>query len=155
MNDAKPVVSYRRVMVGRGGTHSGRVSQRASGAKLGSAARTKALALLGLLAVVTLALSAWSDVAQGRSAVADRRTHAVSVRPGVDDIGQVARRPYAFRAPARVSAPVVPSSRSRLFAWPAPGTSTYQRAARMARVGDPEARMFVGGESDINPFDAW
>ena len=151
MNDAKPVLSYGRVMVGRGGTHSGRVSQRANGAKLGSAARTKALALLGLLAAFTLVLSAWSDVAQGRSAVAGRRTHVVSVR---SDVGHVARMPFALRAPARVSAPVVPSSRSRFFAWPAPGTSTYQRAARMARGGDPEARMFVGGESDINPFDA-
>jgi hypothetical protein len=40
-----------------------------------------------------------------------------------------------------------------VFAWPSHATSTYRRAARMARHGDPEARMFVGGESDINPFD--
>jgi hypothetical protein len=92
--------------------------------------REAVLEALGLLAVVmaaaTPAVSVMTDVRGGR---------------------------FASIAPLRAGAPVARSNRSRVFAWPSHATSTYRRAARMARHGDPEARMFVGGESDINPFD--
>jgi hypothetical protein len=70
---------------------------------------------------------------------------------GVSATGERIERTASI-APLRASAPVVPSDGAR-FAWPSRGTRAYQRAARMARHGDPEARTFVRGESDVNPFD--
>ena len=98
-------------------------------AKFGRASFSGVLTLLGLLAVVMVANSGLNDLTDGRSYV-------------------------TRQAPLHSSAPVVPSHSSRLFAWPTHGTSTYQRAARMARQGDPEAQRFVSRLGDVNPFDA-
>jgi hypothetical protein len=77
----------------------------------------------------------------------------VAANSGVSDQQDVRSGRFASNAPLRAGAPVASSNRSRVFAWPSHATSTYRRAARMARHGDPEAGMFVGGKSDINPFD--
>jgi hypothetical protein len=81
-------------------------------------------------------------------------SHAVSMRGERSDVGHQRERRFLLIAPLRASARVVPSNSSRVFAWPTDDTSTYQRAARMARQGDPEAQRFVSRESDIHPFDA-
>jgi hypothetical protein len=102
--------------------------------KPGTASPAGVLPFFGLLAVAMVVANSGWGVAEGRSALP--------------------APPFPSVAPLRAGTPVGPVNRSRLFAWPSHGTSTYQRAARMARHGDPEARMFVGGESDVNPFDA-
>ncbi len=67
--------------------------------------------------------------------------------------GRTRHRRFApRRVPLRAS---VPANSSRFFfVWPTLGTSTYERAAGMARHGDPEAQSFVSGQSDVNPFGA-
>jgi hypothetical protein len=121
-------------------------------AKLGTASLSRVIPFLGLL-VVVLVSSGFGDIAERRSAVTGQVSRAVSVRADRNDVGHVHPRRSASTAPLRASAPVVSSNRSRSFVWPSRRTPTYQRAVRMARHGDPEARKFVGGESDINPFD--
>jgi len=111
------------------------------------------IALLGLLVVVMVANSGLSDLADGRSDVTRQTGRDVPMRGPRSDGGHVRDRRFDPVAPLRADARVVPSNTSRLFAWPTLGTSAYQRAVRMARHGDPEARRFVGRESDINPFD--
>ena len=91
-----------------------------------------------------------------------RRTelrHRANVSRSIDgrprsDVGRARERPFLLIAPLHASARVVPSNSGRVFAWPTHGTSTYQRAARMARQGDPEAQRFVSRLGDVNPFDA-
>ena len=117
-------------------------------AKLGTASRSGVLTFLRLLAVVVVANSWFGDVSEGRSAVTGQASRAVAARAEHKGVGRMRNGRSALHA----SAPVVPFN-SSLFAWPSRGTPTYQRAVRMARHGDPEARMFVGGETDINPFD--
>jgi hypothetical protein len=76
---------------------------------------------------------------------------------GVDPslfVGRTRDRRFAPRVFLRANAPAVPATGNRVFVWPTHGTATYQRAARMALHGDPEAQSFVSGRSDINPFDA-
>jgi hypothetical protein len=122
-------------------------------ATFGKASFSGVLAFLGLLAVFMVANSGFSDLTDGRRYVTGQVSREVSMRGQRSDVGHVRHRRFAPIAPLRASARVVPSNSSRLFAWPTYGTSTYQRAARMARHGDPEARRFVGRESDVNPFD--
>ncbi len=123
-------------------------------AKFGRASFSGVLTLLGLLAVVMVANSGLNDLTDGRSYVTKQMSREVSMGGQRSDVGWVRDRRFALIAPLHSSAPVVPSNSSRLFAWPTHGTSTYERAARMARHGDPEAQRFVSRESDINPFDA-
>jgi hypothetical protein len=68
--------------------------------------------------------------------------------------GRTRTRRLAPRVFLRAGAPAVPATGNHVFVWPTHGTATYQRAARMALHGDPEAQSFVSGQSDINPFDA-
>jgi hypothetical protein len=79
-------------------------------------------------------------------------SHGIGVDPSLF-AGQRRDGRFSPLVPLRASAHAVPATRDR-FAWPTQGTATYQRAARMARHGDPEAQSFVGSRSDINPFDA-
>lgn len=73
---------------------------------------------------------------------------------GVDRSLSALRTRDRVFAPQPARARVVSRHSDRLFVWPTQGTSTFQRAARMARHGDPEAQSFVSGLSDINPFGA-
>jgi hypothetical protein len=152
VNDAERVASYRRVMVCRGGKHSEGCPGGLSMAKLGTASRSGVLRFLGLLAVVVVANSWFGGVSEGRSAVTGQVPRAVAVRAEHKDVGRMRNGRSARVAPLHARTSVVPFNGS-LFAWPSRGTPTYQRAVRMARHGDPEARMFVGGQTDINPFD--
>jgi hypothetical protein len=68
--------------------------------------------------------------------------------------GRTRARRLAPRVFLRAGAPAVPATGNHVFVRPTHGTATYQRAARMALHGDPEAQGFVSGQSDINPFDA-
>jgi hypothetical protein len=77
-------------------------------------------------------------------------SHGIGVDPSLF-AGRTHDRRSAPRVPLRAS---VPSNSNRVFVWPTHGTSTYKRAAGMASHGDPEAKSFVSGRSDINPFDA-
>ena len=154
MNDAECVGSYRRPMAGRSGRHS-ETSRRTSVATLGRAPLTRVLRCAGLLAVAVVAANSEPAAATGeRSPVTAMVSRAVPTRAEPGAAGHRRSGRFAPVARLRAGASVVPSNRSRWFEWPARGTPMYQRAARMARHGDPEARMFVGGESDINPFDA-
>jgi hypothetical protein len=137
VHDAPRVAPYRRLMVGRGGKLVGGYS-RLGVAKFGNASFSGVLPFLGLLALVMVANSGFSDLKDGRSYVTGPLTREVLMRGPRSDVA---------------SGRVVPSNGGRVFAWPTHGTSTYQRAARMARHGDPEAQRFVGRESDVNPFD--
>jgi hypothetical protein len=127
VNDAQRVAPYRRLMVGRGG-------------KLveGYSRLPGVLPFLGLLALVMFANCGFSDLRDGRSDVTGPTIREVLLGGPRRDVA---------------SGRVVPANGGRVFAWPTHGTSTYQRAARMAREGDPEAQRFVSRESDINPFD--
>lgn len=119
-------------MVGRGHTHLG--------------FRT----FLGLLALLVVATSGWSDIAEGRSDSTGQMSRAVSMpAPRNDARGGCLASVASLGVGAHV-----PIDRSRAFAWPSRGTPTCRRATRMARHGDPEARRFVSGESDVNPFGA-
>jgi hypothetical protein len=125
-------------MVAPGGTHS-----RFSGV----------IALLGLLAVLVVANSGFSDLTDGRGDVTRQTSRDVSARGPRSDGRHARDRRFDPVALLRADARAVPSNTGRVFVWPTRGTSASQRAVRMARHGDPEARRFVGRESDINPFD--
>jgi hypothetical protein len=103
---------------------------------------------LGLLALLVVATSGWSDIAEGRSDSTGQISRSVSTKAERTDARGGC---LASMASLPASAPV-PRNRSRVFVWPSRGTSTCQHATRMARHGDPEARRFVSGESDVNPF---
>jgi hypothetical protein len=105
--------------------------------------------LLGLLALLVVATSGWSDTAQGRIDSSGQMSRAVSMTSERSD---ACGGCLASVASLRAGMPVL-LDRGRVFAWPSRGSSTCRRATRMARHGDPEARKFVGGESDVNPFD--
>lgn len=138
MNDARRIGPYGRRMVAPGGTHS-----RLSGV----------IALLGLLAVLSVANPGFSDLTDRQNDVTRQTSRDVATRGPRSDAGHVPDRRFDSVAPLRADARVVRSDASRMFAWPTLGTSAHRRAVRMARHGDPEARRFVGRESDINPFD--
>ena len=153
MNDAERVASYRRLMVGRGGKHSESL-RRMRVAKFGMASSSGFLAVLGLLAVVMVFNSGFGHLTDGQSYVTGQMSRAVSMGGRRSDVGRARERPFLLIAPLHASARIVPSNSGRVFAWPTHGTSTYQRAARMARQGDPEAQRFVSRLGDVNPFDA-
>jgi hypothetical protein len=112
-------------------------------AKFGTASFSGVLAVLGLLAVVMVVNSGFGQMSR-----------EVSMGGQRSDVGRARERPFLLIARLRASARVVPSNSGRVFAWPTRGTSTYQRAARMARQGDPEAQRFISRLGDVNPFDA-
>ena len=153
MNDAERFASYRPLMVGRGGRHSESL-RRVRVAKFGAASFSGVLAVLGLLAVVMVVNSGFGDLTDGQSYVTAQVSREVSMGGQRSDVGRARERPFLLIARLRASARVVPSNSGRVFAWPTHGTSTYQRAARMARQGDPEAQRFVSRLGDVNPFDA-
>ena len=119
-------------MVGRGDTHSGSGFRR----------------FLGLLALLVVVTAGWSDTAEGRIDSTGQMSRAVSIRAERTDARSGC---LASVASLRAGLPA-PLDRGRVFAWPSRGSSTCRRATRMARHGDPEARKFVGGDSDVNPF---
>jgi len=112
-------------------------------AKFGAASFSGVRAVLGLLAVVMVVNSGFGQMSR-----------EVSMGGQRSDVGRARERPFLLIARLRASARVVPSNSGRVFAWPTHGTSTYQRAARMARQGDPEAQRFISRLGDVNPFDA-
>jgi hypothetical protein len=145
VNDAKRVCSYTRLM--------------------NEAAKRMLVAAVALSALAAVLVSS----AQGRipegtgTEVMSQTVVAPVVVPylsqgiGVDPslfAGRTRTRRLAPRVFLRAGAPAVPATGNHVFVWPTHGTATYQRAARMALHGDPEAQGFVSGQSDINPFDA-
>ena len=122
-------------------------------AKFGTASFSGVLAVLGLL-VVMVVNAGFGDLTDGQSDVTAQVSREVSMGGQRSDVGRARERPFLLIARLRASARVVPSNSGRVFAWPTHGTSTYQRAARMARQGDPEAQRFVSRLGDVNPFDA-
>jgi hypothetical protein len=117
-------------MAGRGDSHSG--------------FRT----FLGLLALVVVAASGWSGIAEGRIDSAGQMSRAISMPAARNHArGGCLASVASLRAGVHVRL-----DRSRAFDWPSRGTPTCRRATRMARHGDPEARRFISGESDVNPF---
>ena len=122
-------------------------------AKFGAASFSGVLAVLGLL-VVMVVNAGFGDLTDGQSYVTAQVSREVSMGGQRSDVGRARERPFLLIARLRASARVVPSNSGRVFAWPTHGTSTYQRAARMARQGDPEAQRFVSRLGDVNPFDA-
>jgi hypothetical protein len=98
--------------------------------------------------------SGFGDLTDGQSYVTGQMSREVSMGGQRSDVGRARERPFLLIARLRASARVVPSNSGRVFAWPTHGTSTYQRAARMARQGDPEAQRFISRLGDVNPFDA-
>jgi hypothetical protein len=101
-----------------------------------------------LLALLVVATFGWSGIAEGRIDSAGQLSRAVWMPAARNDArGGCLASVASLRAGAHV-----PLDRSRAFAWPSRGTPTCRRATRMARHGDPEARRFVSGESDVDPF---
>jgi hypothetical protein len=97
-----------------------------------------------------LASRAHARIVVAQPAVVTYLSHGIVVDPSL--LARPTRnRRLVPRVPLHAS---VHSNSNRLFVWPAHGTSTYKRAARMALHGDPEAQSFVSGRSDVNPFDA-
>ena len=107
-----------------------------------------------LLTAVALSAFAALLASRAHARIPEDTDASFTVRTVVTQ-GVVARPAHSRRlAPRVLLRASVLSRSSRSFVWPTHGTATYKRAAGMASHGDPEARSFVSGRSDVNPFDA-